>query len=124
MNLPKTLKMPLLSGFGMRPQGISQKNQSIRGLLGVESSFQNCFWNLFSTSGLSEICKIRNVWKLPSPFTRNTLIPCFEKSSCSLKTSFWKKNCFKKSSQHFKKSSIPLKNYFKSLAILEKLQFL
>jgi hypothetical protein len=27
------------------------------------SSFQNCFWNLFNTSDLSEICKIRNVWK-------------------------------------------------------------
>jgi hypothetical protein len=46
--------MPLLSGFSMRPHGN------------------------FSTSGLSEICKIRKVWKLPSPFSRNTLIPCSE----------------------------------------------
>jgi hypothetical protein len=43
---------------------------------GFKSSFHNCFWN-----GLSEICKIRNVWKLPSPFSRNTLIPCSEKTS-------------------------------------------
>jgi hypothetical protein len=31
--------------------------------------------------------------KLPSPFSRNTLIPCSEKTSWSLKTSFGKKNC-------------------------------
>jgi hypothetical protein len=43
--------MPLLSGLEKRPQGI----------LG---SFQSCFWNLFSSSGWSQICKIRNVWKL------------------------------------------------------------
>jgi hypothetical protein len=38
---------------------------------------------------LSEICKIRNVWKLPSPFSWDHS----EKTSLSLKTSFWKKNC-------------------------------
>jgi hypothetical protein len=92
MNLPKKLKMPLLCGFGMKPQGILRK-PNVRGSFGSESSFQNCFWNVFSTSGLSKICKIRNVRKLPSPFSRNTLIPCSEKSSWSLKTSFWKKNC-------------------------------
>jgi hypothetical protein len=81
-----------LRGLGKRPQGILQ-NQSTRGFFGCESGFQNCFWNLFSTSGLSQIWKIINVRKLPSPFSRNTLIPCAEKSSWSLKTSFWKKNC-------------------------------
>jgi hypothetical protein len=68
-------------------------NQSIRRFFDFECSFQNCFWNLSSTSGLSQICKMRNVWKLPSSFSRNTLIRSSEKSSCSLKTSFWKKNC-------------------------------
>jgi hypothetical protein len=42
---------------------------------------------------LSQIYRIRNVWKLPSSFSRNTLIPCSEKSSWSLYISFWKKNC-------------------------------
>jgi hypothetical protein len=50
---------------------------------------QFCFWNLSNISGLSQICKIRNVWKLPSPFSRNTLIPSSKKTSWSLKTSFW-----------------------------------
>jgi hypothetical protein len=54
-------------GLGKIPQGILQ-NQSIRGFFGFESTFQNCFWNVFSTSGLSQICKIRNAWKLPVPF--------------------------------------------------------
>jgi hypothetical protein len=84
--------MPSLSSLGKRPQGL-HRNQSIRGFFGFKSSFQNCFWNVFSTSGLSRICKIRNVWKLPSLFSWNTLIPCSEKTSWSLKTSFWKKNC-------------------------------
>jgi hypothetical protein len=92
MNIPETLKMPSLSGLGKGPQGIL-RNQSIRGFFGFKSSFQNCFWNVLSTSGLSQIYKIRNVWKLPSPFSWNTLIPCSEKNSWSLKTSFWKKNC-------------------------------
>jgi hypothetical protein len=90
MNIPETLKMPSMGGLGKRPQAILQ-NQSIRGFFGFESSFQNCFWNLLSTSGLSQIWKIRNVWKLPSPFSRNTLTPCSEKTYWSLKTSFWKK---------------------------------
>jgi hypothetical protein len=63
MNIPETLKMPSLSGLGKRPQGIL-RNQSIRGFFGFKFSFQNCFWNVFSTSGLSQICKIRNAWKL------------------------------------------------------------
>jgi hypothetical protein len=86
MNIPETLKMPALSGLGKRPQGFFfYKNQSINGFFSFEYSFQNCFWNVFSTSGLSQICKIRNAWKLPSPFSRNTLITCSEKSSWSLK---------------------------------------
>jgi hypothetical protein len=85
MNIPKTLKMPSESCLGMRPQGIL-RNQSKRGFFGFESSFLNCFWNGFSTSGLSQICKIRNVCKLPRPFPRNTLFPYSEKSS------FWKKS--------------------------------
>jgi hypothetical protein len=40
---------------------------------------------------LHQICKKINVWKLPSSFSRTTLIPFSEKSSWSLETSFWKK---------------------------------
>jgi hypothetical protein len=76
----------------VRDRKVFYENQTIRGLFGFESSFQNCIWNLFITSGLCQICKIRNVWKLSSPFSRNTLIPSSEKSTWSLKTSFWKKN--------------------------------
>jgi hypothetical protein len=54
--------------------------------------FESSFWNIFSTSVLSQICKIINSWILPNPFSRNTLIPSSEKTSWSLKTSFWKKN--------------------------------
>jgi hypothetical protein len=50
----------------MSKQGIL-RNQSIGGFFGYKSSLQNCFWNAFGTSGLSQICKIRNVWKLPVP---------------------------------------------------------
>jgi hypothetical protein len=63
------------------------------------------FWNLFSTNGLSQICKIRNVWKLPSPLSKNTLISCSEKTSWSLKTSIWKKNCQINSKTVMKNSS-------------------
>jgi hypothetical protein len=49
-----------------RDDKIFYENQSIRDLFDFESSFQNCFWNLLRISGLSEICKIRNVWKFPS----------------------------------------------------------
>jgi hypothetical protein len=41
---------------GMRPQKVFHENQSIRGFFSFESSFQNCFWKLFRSSGLSEIC--------------------------------------------------------------------
>jgi hypothetical protein len=75
MTIPETLKMSSLSGLGKRPQAIL-RNQSIRGFFGFKSIFQNCFWNIFSTSGMSQLCKIRNVWKLPSTFSRNTLISC------------------------------------------------
>jgi hypothetical protein len=91
MNISKTLKIPSLSDLGKRPQGIL-RNQSTRDFFGFEFSFQNCFWNVFSTSVLSQSCKIRNVWKRPSPFSRNTLILCSEKSSWSLKTSLWKES--------------------------------
>jgi hypothetical protein len=92
MNHSKTLKMPLLSRLGKRQEGFFSENQSIRGFFGFEYSFYNCFWNLFSASGLSQICKIRNAWKLLYLCSRNTLIPCSEKTSWSLKTLFWKKN--------------------------------
>jgi hypothetical protein len=82
--------------FPARPQFILRKPK-YTWFLWFESSFQNCLWNLFSTTGLSQIYKIRNVWKLPSPFSKNTLIPSSEKSSWSLKKSFWKKNCPKNS---------------------------
>jgi hypothetical protein len=91
MNFPKTLILPSLSGLGKRTQGIL-RNQSTRGFFGFEFNFQNCFWNVFNTSGLSQSCKIRNIWNLSSPFSRNTLIPFSEKSSWSLKTSFWKES--------------------------------
>jgi hypothetical protein len=90
MNLPKTLKLPILSGFGKRQQVILRKPK-YNGFFGFESSFQNCSWNFVNTSGLSQNCKIRNAWKLPRPFSRNTLISSSEKISWSLKTSFWKK---------------------------------
>jgi hypothetical protein len=91
MNIPEILKMPPLSGLGKRP-GIL-RNQSIRAFFGFDSSFQNCFWNVFNTSDLSQICKIGNVWKLSRPFSRNTLILCSEKLSWSLNILLWKKNC-------------------------------
>jgi hypothetical protein len=75
-----------------RDQKIFYENHSIRGFFGFKSCRQNCFWNLLSISGLSQICKISNVWKFPSPFSRNTLISSFEKNSWNFKTSFWKKN--------------------------------
>jgi hypothetical protein len=103
--------LPSTSGSWDNPQGIFQKhwkcpywvaserdhnvfyeNQSIRGFFGFEFSFHNCFWNFYSIFGLSQICKKRNVCKLPSSFSRNTN-PCSEKTSWNLKTAFWKKNC-------------------------------
>jgi hypothetical protein len=47
-----------------RDQKVFYENQSIRDFFAFESSFQNYIWNLFSTSGLPQISKIRNVWKL------------------------------------------------------------
>jgi hypothetical protein len=60
---------------------IFYENQSIRGFFDFQSSFQNCFWNLFSTSDLSQIVKIRKL-------SRNTQITSSEKSSWRLKLSF------------------------------------
>jgi hypothetical protein len=62
-----------------RDNKVFSKNQSIL-LFSFDSSFQNCFWNLFSFFGLSQICKIRNALKLPSSFSRNTLILIPEKT--------------------------------------------
>jgi hypothetical protein len=74
-----------------RDHKVFYENQSINGLFGCKSSFQNCFWNLLNTSGLSQICKIKNVWKLPIPFSRNTLIPNFEKFFFEFKNIILKK---------------------------------
>jgi hypothetical protein len=68
-----------------------------------DGSFQNCFWNLFSTAGLSQICKIKNVWKLLIPLSRITLVLSSGKSSWSLKISFWEKNCQKWSWTFFRR---------------------
>jgi hypothetical protein len=76
-NLPKHWKS-LLSGIGKYSQGILRKPVPICGFFGFESSFQNCFWNLFSFAGLSQIFKIRNAWNFPNSFSKNTPI------------SFWK----------------------------------
>jgi hypothetical protein len=62
------------------------ENQSIRDFFGSESCFQNCFWNLYSFSGLSQICKIRNAWKLTSLISWNTLISSSKRNSWSLIT--------------------------------------
>jgi hypothetical protein len=91
MKIPETLKMPSLSGLGKRPQGIL-RNQSIRGFFGFKYSFQNGFWNVFSTSGLSQICKIRNGWKLPSPFSWNTVIPMLWKDFLEFKNIILEEN--------------------------------
>jgi hypothetical protein len=57
--------------------------ETTRYFCGFESSFQNSCWNIFNTSGLclSQSCKIRCVWNLPSSFSKNTLIPCSGKDS-------------------------------------------
>jgi hypothetical protein len=39
-------------------QKIFYENKNIRGFFVFESSFQTCFWNLFSSSGLSQICLV------------------------------------------------------------------
>jgi hypothetical protein len=71
-----------------RDNKVFSENQSIRGLFGFETnSFQNCIWNLLSTSGLSQICTIRHmsgnyqvrsqgyseVLKVPKTFLKITL---------------------------------------------------
>jgi hypothetical protein len=66
------------------------KTHGLRGLFDLEFSFQNGFCELFNTSGFSQICKIKNVWNLTSPFTSNTRIPSSKNTSWSLKTTFWK----------------------------------
>jgi hypothetical protein len=49
------------------------RNQNTRGFFSFEFSFRNYFWNVFNTSGLSQIFKIKNVWKLSIPFSSNAL---------------------------------------------------
>jgi hypothetical protein len=58
-----------------RYKNISPKIQSIRGFFNNKCSFQNWFWNLSSTSGLSQIWKIRNSWKLPSTCLKDNSDP-------------------------------------------------
>jgi hypothetical protein len=49
---------------------IFPKIQSIRGFFGI-----SMFWNLSSTSGLSQICRIRNAWKLPGACLKDNSDP-------------------------------------------------
>jgi hypothetical protein len=82
------------AGFWHNPQWIFQKHlkchnweppkrynqifpkiQSIHGCFDNKCSFQNWFWNLSSTSGLSQIWKIRNAWKLPSACLKDNSDP-------------------------------------------------
>jgi hypothetical protein len=53
--------------------------------------FETVFGIFWQHYALSQICKLRNVWKLPSPFSRNTLISSSEKTSWTFKGLFWKK---------------------------------
>jgi hypothetical protein len=59
----------------------------------VLSLFFKTVFGIFLAPGLSQICKIRNFWKVQRLFSKNTLIPSSEKSPWSLKTSFWMKKC-------------------------------
>jgi hypothetical protein len=59
MNIPETLKMSSLSGLEKRLKGIL-RNQRKGSFFGFEPSFHNSFWNVFSTAGLFQICKIIN----------------------------------------------------------------
>jgi hypothetical protein len=83
--------MPSLSGLGKRPQGVL-RNQCTRGLFGLSLVFKTVFGMFLAHLFFSEICLLRNVWKLPSSCL--ALIPYSEKTSWrwSLKTSFWKKS--------------------------------
>jgi hypothetical protein len=49
----KNTEMLIFTGFGKRPEAFFYENQSISDLFDFESSFQNCFWNVYSTSGSS-----------------------------------------------------------------------
>jgi hypothetical protein len=57
---------------------IFPKTQSIRGFFGNKCSRQNWAWKLSSTSGLSQIWKIRNVWKLPSGCLKDNSVKFFD----------------------------------------------
>jgi hypothetical protein len=54
---------------------IFPKIQSIRGFFSNKCYIQNWFWNLSSTSGLSQIWKIWNAWKLPSACLKDNSDP-------------------------------------------------
>jgi hypothetical protein len=57
-----------------RYKKIFPKIQIIIGFFGNKCSFQNWFWNLSSTSGLSQIWQTINAWKLPTTCVKD-LIP-------------------------------------------------
>jgi hypothetical protein len=60
---------------------IFPKNQSICGFFDNKCSFQNWSWNLFSTSGLSQIRKIRNASKLPSACVKDNFDKVYKHQS-------------------------------------------
>jgi hypothetical protein len=68
-----------------RDHKIFYEHQSICGFFGLKSSFQNCIWVHFCTSGLSQICKIKNVWKLPSPVLKEYSDPMLCKDILEIK---------------------------------------
>jgi hypothetical protein len=70
LNHPKTLKMPTTRYF------TKVKVSLVSSLI-----FKTVFGIFLAPHGLSQICKIKNFWKLPSPFSRNTLIPSSETTS-------------------------------------------
>jgi hypothetical protein len=52
----------------------------MRDFFGNKGSFQNCFWNLSSASGLSQVWKIRNTWKLPKACLKDNSDPLLLKA--------------------------------------------
>jgi hypothetical protein len=99
MNLPIQSKCPYWVASEWDHK-VFHENQRIRCLLGFEFSFQNCFWNLFSASGMSESYKIRNFWKLPSPFSRNKLFLEFKNIILEEKLSNWPWKFFRCKGSH------------------------
>jgi hypothetical protein len=56
-----------------------------------KSVFRACDQRVFLENELGRNGNIRNVWKLPSPFSSNTLITSFVKTFWSLKHNFGSK---------------------------------